>query len=71
MSILAEIEAAVPSLSSEELEHLETLLRELRRQRAAADEQRRAPTSLAEFAGTVRLTEDPLAWQRRSREEWG
>jgi hypothetical protein len=68
MSTLAEIEAAVPNLNAEELERLEARLRELRQQRAAARGQ--TQTNLAEFAGVLRLTEDPLDWQRRVREEW-
>ena len=68
MSTLAEIEAAVPDLNTEELEHLEARLRELRRQRASTNHG--APTDLAEFAGSLRPTEDPLAFQYRVREEW-
>ena len=68
MSTLAEIEEAVPALSAEELDHLEARLREVRQQRALMD--RRAPSDLSEFAGSLRLTEDPLAVQRRMREEW-
>ena len=68
MSTLAEIEAAVPALNTEELERLEATLREIRLQRAVANG--RAPTDLTEFAGSLRLTEDPLAYQRRMREQW-
>ena len=68
MSTLAEIEAAVPGLSTEELEHLESRLKELRQKRAEAH--KLTPRDLAEFAGVMHLPEDPLAWQRRMREEW-
>ncbi len=68
MSTFAEIEAAVPSLNTAELERLEARLRELRLQRQAA--RRDTPTNLTEFAGSLRLTEDPLKFQRRVREEW-
>ena len=27
-------------------------------------------TDLTQFAGVIRLSEDPLAWQRRVRGEW-
>jgi hypothetical protein len=68
MSTLAEIEAAVPNLNAQELEHLETRLREVREQHRAA--QRQTQTDLAEFAGVLRLTDDPLDRQRRMRGEW-
>ena len=69
MSTLAEIEAAVPSLNPQELERLEALLREVR-QRSITRPQQGIQTDLAEFAGSLRLTADPLDWQRRVREEW-
>ncbi len=68
MSTLAEIEAAVPNLSAQELERLETRLREVREQHRAA--RRQTQTDLAEFAGVLRLTDDPLDAQRRMRGEW-
>jgi len=34
------------------------------------EQENKAPTDLARFAGTVRLPEDPLAWQQRVRGEW-
>ncbi len=68
MSTLAEIEAAVQNLNAGELECLETRLREVREQHRAA--QRRTQTDLAEFAGVLRLTGDPLDYQRRVRGEW-
>jgi hypothetical protein len=67
MSTLAEIEAAVPSLTPQELERLEALLRELRHQRKAPAS---VPTNLANFAGALRLSEDPIAFQHRVRDEW-
>ena len=69
MGTLAEIEAAVPGLNTDELERLEAKLREIRRQRVSVSQ--REPTDLTEFAGSLRLTEDPLGFQRRMREEWG
>ena len=39
----------------------------LERERA---EKARKQTNLAEFSGTLRLAEDPLAWQQRLRAEW-
>lgn len=68
MSTLAEIEAAVPNLNPQELEQLETWLREVREQQRAARPQ--TQTDLAEFAGVLRLTDDPLDCQRRMRGEW-
>ena len=67
VSTLAEIEAAVPSLNLEELERLEVQGRLLRRQRAEGQQK---STDLMEHAGILRLTEDPLKWQGRMREEW-
>jgi hypothetical protein len=68
MSTLAEIEAAVPGLTLEELDRLEARLRELRHKRIAGKQ--RPLTNLAQFAGVLRLAEDPLEWQRRIREDW-
>ena len=68
VSTLAEIEAAVPSLSLEELERLEVHVHLLRRRRVEGSQQKR--TNLMEHAGILRLTEDPLEWQRAMREEW-
>ena len=39
----------------------------LQRERAG---KARKQTNLAEFSGTLRLAEDPLAWQQRLRAEW-
>ena len=68
MSTLAEIEAAVPNLNAEELERLEIRLRELREQHRI--DRGQTPTDLAEFAGILRLPDDPLDWQRKMRGEW-
>jgi len=38
--------------------------------RVNGESEPKRPTNLAEFAGTLRLAEDPLAWQRRVRGEW-
>jgi len=38
--------------------------------RVNGEQENKAPTDLARFAGTVRLPEDPLAWQQRVRGEW-
>jgi len=67
MSTLAEIEEAVPKLNAHELERLEAVLNELRQRRAGGPTR---PASLVEFAGVLRLTEDPLAWQGKVRGEW-
>ena len=67
MSTLAEIEAAVPTLSIQELERLETVLRQAKDQKAANPLRQ---TNLSEFSGIITLREDPLAWQRKVREEW-
>lgn len=67
MSTLTDIEAAVPSLSLQELERLETVLRQAKNQKAATSLQQ---TNLSEFSGIITLREDPLAWQRKVREEW-
>ena len=63
MSTLAEIEAALPALNAEELEQLEVKLRMFRAEY-------RMPSDLSEFAGSLRTIEEPLAFQRRVREEW-
>ena len=67
MSTLAEIEAAMPTLSTEDLERLEAKARSFRLERTL---KQHAPSDLSEFAGSLRLTEDPVAFQRRIREEW-
>jgi len=60
MSTLTEIEAAAEKLPVPQKEALiEYLVALLQRQH-----------DLAEFSGSLRLREDPLAWQRRVRGEW-
>ncbi len=68
MSTLAEIEAAVPNLNAQELERLEIRPREVREQQRAT--RPKTQTDLGEFAGVLRLTDDPLDCQRRMRGEW-
>jgi hypothetical protein len=66
VSTLAEIEAAADALSSEEKKKLLQFLES----RVNGESEAKRPTNLAEFAGSLRLSEDPLAWQRRVRGEW-
>jgi hypothetical protein len=67
MSTLTEIEAAAEKLPVPQKEALvEYLNALLQRERAARPPQ----VDLAEFAGVLRLPEDPLAWQQRVRGEW-
>ena len=66
MSTLAEIEAAVEALPLEQKKKLLQLLES----RLDGESEPKRPTNLAEFAGSLRLSEDPLAWQRRVRGEW-
>jgi len=67
MSTLTEIEAAAEKLPVPQKEALiEYLVALLQRERTAQPRQH----DLAEFSGSLRLREDPLAWQRRVRGEW-
>lgn len=66
MSTLAEIEAAVEALPLEQKKKLLQFLES----RVNGELENKAPTDLAKFAGAVRLSEDPLAWQQRVRGEW-
>ena len=66
MSTLTEIEAAVDALP---LEQKQILLRFLASRVNGADTEKKL-TDLTQFAGAIRLSEDPLAWQRRVRGEW-
>jgi len=66
MSTLAEIEAAVDALS---LEQKQELLRFLASRVNGADTEKNV-TDLTQFTGIIRLSEDPLTWQRRLRDEW-
>jgi hypothetical protein len=63
---LAEIEAAADALPLDEKRQLLEFLAS----RLNGNDQRRQSGNLSEFAGTLRLTEDPLAWQQRVRGEW-
>jgi hypothetical protein len=66
MSTLAEIQAAADALALEEKkELLQFLVSRVNGQFGA-----KRPTDLAEFSRALRLSEDPLAWQRRVRGEW-
>jgi len=66
VSTLAEIEAAADALPLEEKKKLLRFLES----RVNGDGATRGPGDLAKFAGALRLTEDPLAWQQRVRGEW-
>jgi hypothetical protein len=66
MSTLGEIEEAVEALP---LEQKQELLRFLA-SRLNGDGPSKNLTDLTDFAGSVRLPEDPLAWQQRVRGEW-
>ncbi len=66
MSTLAAIEAAADALPLEQKKKLLHFLAA----RVNGEQEDKASTDLARFAGTVRLAEDPLAWQRRVRGEW-
>jgi hypothetical protein len=66
MSTLAEIEAAADALPLAEQKKLLQFLES----RVNGDRDAKRPTDLAKFAGALRLTEDPLAWQQRVRGEW-
>ena len=66
VSTLAEIEAAADALPLEQKKKLLQFLAA----RVNGEQENKAPTDLARFAGTVRLPEDPLAWQQRVRGEW-
>ena len=66
MSTLAEIEAAADALPLEQKKKLLKFLES----RVNGEREAKPPSNLVEFAGTLRLFEDPLAWQRRMRGEW-
>lgn len=66
MSRLAEIEAAADALPLEQKQKLLQFLAS----RVNGEQETKRPGNLAEFAGALRLSEDPLAWQRRVRGEW-
>jgi hypothetical protein len=66
MSTLAEIEAAADALPLEQKKKLLQFLAA----RVNGELRNIVPTDFAQFAGTIRLWEDPLIWQRRARGEW-
>jgi len=66
VSTLAEIEAAADALPLEQKKELLQFLVS----RVNGDSGARRSSDLAEFSGTLRLSEDPLAWQQRMRNEW-
>ena len=66
VSTLAEIGAAADALPLEQKKKLLEFLES----RVNGEREAKAPSNLIEFAGTVRLLEDPLTWQRRVRGEW-
>ena len=66
MSTLAEIEAAADALPLQEKKKLLQFLES----RVNGTRKPKGPSDLAKFAGILRLSEDPLAWQQRVRGEW-
>ena len=66
MSTLAEIEAAADALPLEEKQKLIRFLAARLNGETVAEQQ----TDLNAFSGAIRLSQDPLAWQRRVRGEW-
>lgn len=66
MSTLGEIEAAVDALPLEQKQELLKFLVS----RVNGDGGTKTPSDLTPFAGSLRLSEDPLTWQRRVRGEW-
>ena len=66
MSTLAEIEDAADRLPLEQKKELLQFLAA----RVNGEAGKRHRTDLHEFAGTIRLPEDPLAWQQRVRGQW-
>lgn len=67
MSTLAEIEAAADALPPEEKQKLIRFLTS----RLNGERQTEHQTDLAAFSDAVQLPQDPLAWQKRVRGEWG
>ena len=66
MSTLPEIEAAADALPLDQKKKLLEFLTA----RLNGGQKKGHPTTLNEFAGALRLSEDPLAWQQRVRGEW-
>jgi len=68
MSTLTEVEAAADALSPKQRE---ALLKYLTQRPPPPQAPRKTKRStLAEFSGTIRLREEPLAWQSSVRDEW-
>lgn len=67
MSTLTEIEAAAEALP---VEQNQKLLEFLAARLNGGGQKKSRPTTLNEFAGALRLSEDPLGWQQRVRGEW-
>jgi hypothetical protein len=65
MSTLAEIEVAAEALPPAEKQKLIRFLVSRLNGETLGSE-----TDLATFSGAVRLSQDPLGWQRRVRGEW-
>ncbi len=63
---LAEIEAAADVLPPEQKRQLIEFLASRMNGNGASKQ----PVDLQQFAGAIRLPEDPLAWQQRVRGEW-
>lgn len=70
MSTLAEIEEAVDALPLVEKEELSRFLSSLLQREREREQETVRPSSLAGFAGVIRLGADPLEWQRSGRDEW-
>ena len=66
MSTLTEIEKAADALPLEQKQELIRFLES----RINGSKSESKPGDLSSFAGTLRLSEDPLAWQKRVRGEW-
>jgi hypothetical protein len=66
VSTLVEIEAAADALPLDQKKKLLEFLAA----RVNGGATKGAPTDLRDFAGTIRLPEDPLVWQQRVRGEW-
>ncbi|MDQ6623140.1 MAG: hypothetical protein M3Y86_06600 [Verrucomicrobiota bacterium] len=66
MSTLQEIEAAADALPLNQKKELLEFLAS----RVNGGNGERGSTDLHQFAGAIRLREDPLAWQQRVRSEW-
>lgn len=67
MSTLTEIEAAVDKLPAQEQE---ALLHHLNLRLGGPSAGAGGLRDLTEFAGTICLREDPLAWQQQTRNDW-